>query len=529
MSPIMNLDELDIDTAQAGMASGEITARQLVEAYLERIDAIDQHGPTLRSVLEVNPDALEIAESLDRERAAARVRGPLHGLPILIKDNIDTGDRMQTTAGSLALLGSNVAGDAPVVARLRAAGAVVLGKANLSEWANFRSSRSSSGWSGRGRQTRNPYVVDRSPGGSSSGSGVAVSANLCMAALGSETDGSIMSPSSNNGIVGIKPTVGLTSGKRVVPISHTQDVVGPHARTVADAAAVLSAIAESGVDYRAGLDAGGLRDTRIGVAREFHTGYSEHTDRVFEQALEVLKDCGAELVDDVRIPGQAELRENFEDTEQRAERVVLEYELKADMAAYLATRPDAVVKSLSDLIRFNEEHADQEMPYFRQELFEASEARGSLSDELYQRALEFDLSFARRFATMLRDSRLDALVAPTNAPACVIDLLDGDRFLGGSSHAAAVGGFPLVTVPAGYALDLLPLGLDVHGCATQRGNIDQTGLRLRTGEPGAPPTAIQADHARPPVARGRISSRIEGSVAQDRRMALRTGVNSLQW
>jgi amidase len=459
----MDLEEQGIDSTQARMGSGEFTARQLVEAYLERIDAIDRHGPTLRSVLEVNPDALEIAESLDSERAAGHVRGPLHGLPVLVKDNIDTGDRMQTTAGSLALVGSSVAGDAPVVARLRAAGAVVLGKANLSEWANFRSSRSSSGWSGRGRQTRNPYVLDRSPGGSSSGSGVSVSANLCMAALGSETDGSIMSPSSDNGIVGIKPTVGLTSGKGVVPISHTQDVVGPHGRTVADAAAVLSAIAESGVDYRVGLEADGLRGARIGVARKFHTGFSEHTDRVFERSLEVLKDCGAELVDDVQIPGHAELRENFEDTERRAERVVFEFEFKAGMAAYLATRPDASVKTLADLIRFNKEHADQEMPYFQQELFEAAEARGSLSDPLYRRALEFDLGFARGFAAMLQDSHFDALVAPTNAPACVIDVLDGDRFLGGSSHAAAVGGFPLVTVPAGYALDLLPIGLTFMG------------------------------------------------------------------
>ncbi|HEY2596328.1 MAG TPA: amidase family protein, partial [Chloroflexota bacterium] len=290
MSIVMDLDELGIESVQARLASGEITARQLVEAYLERIEAIDRRGPTLRSVLELNPDALEIADGLDRDRAAGRVRGPLHGLPILVKDNIDTADRMQTTAGSLALVGARVAADAPVVARLRAAGAVLLGKTNLSEWANFRSSRSSSGWSGRGRQTRNPFVLDRSPGGSSSGSGVAVSSNLCMAALGSETDGSIMSPSSNNGIVGIKPTVGLTSGKGVVPISHTQDVVGPHARTVADAAAVLSAIAESGVDYRAGMDAGALEGARIGVARKFHTGYSEHTDRIFDHALEVLKE-----------------------------------------------------------------------------------------------------------------------------------------------------------------------------------------------------------------------------------------------
>jgi amidase len=459
----MDLDELRVDSVQARMGAGEISARELVEAYLERIEAADQRGPALRSVLEINPDALDLADALDRERAAGRVRGPLHGVPILVKDNIDTADRMQTTAGSLALVGAKVAADAPVVARLRAAGAIVLGKTNLSEWANFRSSRSSSGWSGRGRQTRNPYVLDRSPGGSSSGSGVAVSANLCLAALGSETDGSIMSPSSNNGIVGIKPTVGLTSGKGVVPISHTQDVVGPHARTVADAAAVLSTIAESGIDYRAGLEAGALKGTRIGIARKFHTGYSEHTDRVFDRALEVLKGGGAELIDDVQIPGQTELRAHFEDTEQRSERIVLEFELKADMAAYLATRTDSPVRTLADLIRFNEEHANLEMPFFRQELFEASEARGPLSEPLYQRALEFDLSFARGFAAMLRDQRFDALVAPTNAPACAIDLLDGDRFLGGSSHAAAVGGFPLVTVPAGYALDVLPLGITFMG------------------------------------------------------------------
>src|SRR5947209_5272772 len=276
----------------------------------------------------------------------------------MVKDNIDTADRMQTTAGSLALLDARVEADAPVVARLRQAGAVLLGKTNLSEWANFRSTRSSSGWSGRGRQTRNPYVLDRSPGGSSSGSGVAVAANLCVAALGTETDGSIMSPSSANGIVGIKPTVGLTSREGVIPISHSQDSVGPHARTVADAAAVLSAIAERGLDYAQYLDPRALSRARIGVARTFHTGYSEHTDRVFERALEVLRQCGAEVVDDVDIPGHAEVRANFEDTEHRAERTVMEYEFKADIAAYLATRPDAPVHTLADLIRFNDEHAD---------------------------------------------------------------------------------------------------------------------------------------------------------------------------
>ena len=455
--PQFELEELTLQTIQSQLATGAISAQALTEAYLERIEQIDRSGPTLRSVIETNPDALAIAEALDRERVEGHVRGPLHGVPVMVKDNIDTADRMQTTAGSLALVGAGVSHDAPVVGKLREAGAVLLGKTNLSEWANFRSTRSSSGWSGRGRQTRNPYVLDRNPGGSSSGSGVAVSANLCLAALGSETDGSIMSPSSNNGVVGIKPTVRLTSQSGVVPISHTQDVVGPHARTVRDAATVLTAIAESGLDYTESLDAAGLRGARIGVARKFHTGYSEHTDHVFENALRILKDCGAELIEDVEIPGQKALRDNFEDTERRAELVLMQFELKANMAAYLATRSGTSMRTLADLIRFNEEHASEEMPYFRQELFEAAEARGPLADPLYQRALEFDLTFARGFETFLKD--FDALVAPTNAPAWVIDLVDGDRFLGSSSQAAAVGGFPLVTVPAGYAFDVLPLGL----------------------------------------------------------------------
>ncbi|MBV8718377.1 MAG: amidase [Chloroflexi bacterium] len=459
----MELEEATLDQLSARMASGELTARALAEAYLERIEAIDRNGPALRSVLEVNPDAREIADALDRERTQGHVRGPLHGMPVMVKDNIDTADRMQTTAGSLALLGAKVERDAPVVAKLRAAGAVLLGKTNLSEWANFRSSRSSSGWSGRGRQTRNPYVLDRSPGGSSSGSGVSVSANLCLAALGTETDGSIMSPSSNNGVVGIKPTVGLTSRQGVIPISHTQDTVGPHARTVADAAAVLSAIAESGIDYRDYLDAGGLRDARIGVARKFHTGYSEHTDRVFEQAVEVLKRCGADVVDEVQIPGQKAIRDNFEDTELRAERIVMEFEFKAGIEAYLDSRPFATVRCLADLIRFNEERAQEEMPYFRQELWEAAEKRGSLTDALYQRALEHNLQFARGFEAFLKDQRFDALIAPTNSPAWTIDLFDGDKFLGSSSSAAAVGGFPLVTVPAGLVSGLLPIGLTFMG------------------------------------------------------------------
>jgi amidase len=465
--PLIELLELTVDTLRAAYAARQVSVREVVEAYLARIEQIDRNGPTLRSVIEVNPDALAIAEALD----AGPERGPLHGVPIVLKDNIDTGDRMQTTAGSLALVGKPSPLDAPVARKLRDAGAVIIAKSNLSEWANFRSTRSSSGWSGRGRQTRNPNVLDRSPGGSSSGSGVAVSANLCMAALGSETDGSIMSPSSNNGVVGIKPTVGLTSRQGVIPISHTQDTVGPHARTVADAALVLTAIAESGTDYRAYLDPNGLRNKRIGVARTHHTGYSEHTDRVFETALRVLRDCGAELVDDVEIPGRADLREKFVSTDDTSERLILEYEFKADIAAYLATRPGCGFGTLADLIRFNQEHAAEEMPYFGQESWLAANDRGPLTDDLYCRALEQSKQFATGFAEFFADQRFDALVAPTNAPAWVIDLLDGDRHLGGSSQPAAVAGFPLLTVPAGYVLDALPIGLTFMGPAHSEGTL----------------------------------------------------------
>jgi amidase len=457
------LEEITIDELQARQARGEVTAAGLVEAYLERIESVDRRGPRLRSILEINPEAERIAADLDAERASGRVRGLLHGIPILLKDNIDTADRMQTTAGSLALLDVPVTRDAPVARRLRAAGAVILGKTNLSEWANFRSTRSSSGWSARGRQTRNPFVLDRSPGGSSSGSGVAVAANLAAAALGTETDGSIMSPSSNNGVVGIKPTVGLTSREGVVPISHSQDTVGPHARTVQDAALVLTAIAEDGVDYTAGLRPDALRGKRVGVSREIHTGYSEHTDAVFEHALDVLRECGAELLDDVRLPGHAALRGNFEDADSSSELIVLEYEMKADLARYLATRPGSPVGSLADVIRFNEDHAAQEMPYFRQERFVRCDARGDLTDGLYQRAVDYNRDFGRRFAALFEEQGLSAIVAPTNAPAWAIDLVDGDHFLGASSQVAAVCGFPLVTVPAGYAFDRLPLGLTFMG------------------------------------------------------------------
>jgi amidase len=461
----VELEEVTLDALQAQMSSGALTARALAEAYLRRIEAIDRAGPTLRSIIETNPDALDIADALDRERAQGNVRGPLHGIPIVLKDNIDTADRMQTTAGSLALLDARVAADAAVARKLRAAGAVLLAKSNMSEWANFRSTRSSSGWSGRGRQTRNPFVLDRSPGGSSSGSGVAVSANLCAAALGTETDGSIMSPSSASGIVGIKPTVGLTSRQGVIPISHTQDTVGPHARTVADAAAVLSAIAESGTEYRQNLDPTALRGARIGIARKFHSGYSEHTDRVFEHALDVLRKSGATLIDNIEIPGHAELRAKDPVEDITTEGLVLQYEFKADLAAYLALRPAARIRSVADLIRFNLEHAVDEMPYFAQELLEQSAARGPLTDAAYVQALQAGKAFGRGFAALFDDQDLAALVAPTNAPAWAIDLFDGDRHLGGSAQAAAVAGFPLVTVPAGFVADRLPLGLTFMGPA----------------------------------------------------------------
>jgi len=459
----LDLEEITIATLQGRLASGALTGRQLVEAYLARIETIDRAGPTLRSIIEINPDALEIADKLAAERADGRVRGPLHGIPIVLKDNVDTADRMQTTAGSLALLDAPVVRDAPITEKLRAAGAVILAKANMSEWANYRSTRSSSGWSGRGRQTRNPFVLDRSPGGSSSGSGVAVSANLCMAAIGTETDGSIMSPSSASGIVGIKPTVGLTSREGVIPISHTQDSVGAHARTVADAATLLSAIANSGTDYRQFLQAEGLDGARIGIARKFHTGYSEHTDRVFEQALEVLRQAGATLVEDVEIVGHADLREHFKDTDQTAESLIMQFEFQADLAQYLVSRPGAAPRNLADVIRFNEEHAEQEMPYFGQERLVQSQARGPLTDALYLSALDATQTFTRSFARLFDEHHLSALVAPTNAPAWVIDLFNGDRVLGGSAQAAAMAGFPLITVPAGFVADLLPIGLTFMG------------------------------------------------------------------
>ncbi|MGI8554188.1 MAG: amidase [Dehalococcoidia bacterium] len=465
------VEEATIAELQAAMTAGSVTSRGLVQVYLGRIEAIDRAGPKLNSVLEINPDALEIAEALDRERQEKGVRGPLHGIPILIKDNIDTADRMHTTAGSLALMDAKPLQDATVARKLREAGAVILGKTNLSEWANFRSTHSSSGWSGRGGQCRNAYAQDRTPGGSSSGSGVAIAANLAAASIGTETNGSIMSPASQASLVGIKPTVGLVSRAGIIPISHSQDTAGPMTRSVADAAILLGAIA--GVDPRdpatagAGghtedftqfLDPDGLRGARIGVARKTYFGYSEKTDAVAEQALTTLSRLGAEVIDPADIP----TAEAFRDAPTTD---VLLWEFKADINAYLAgLGPNAPMRTLQDLIAFNNRHADRELPYFGQELFERSQAKTDLSDPEYLEALEKIQRLAREqgIDAVMDQHQLDAIVAPTNAPAWMIDLIDGDHRIGGSSTPAAVSGYPSITVPAGYTHGL-PIGLSFIG------------------------------------------------------------------
>src|SRR3954453_7617642 len=415
------LEEATVGELQDAMAAGRYTSRRLVELYTERISAIDRSGPTLRSVIELNPDALAIADGLDAERKTGGVRGPLHGIPVLVKDNIDTADRMMTTAGSLALEGSAAPHDAFIIARLRAAGAVILGKTNLSEWANFRSTKSTSGWSGRGGQVSNPYALDRNPCGSSSGTGAAVAANLSTIGVGTETDGSIVCPSGVNGLVGIKPTIGLVSRTGIVPISHTQDTAGPMARTVADAALLLGAMtgvdradaatagsaSHSARDYTRSLDAGALKGARIGVARKQYFGYSSAADRLIEQAIADMKAQGAVIVDPADIPTAAKM--------DGCELDVLLYELKADLNAYLKDRPSAPVHSLEEIIAFNEREKAREMPYFGQELFLTAQKKGPLTTPAYRTALTRCRALARTQgidATLAR-YRLDAIVAPT--------------------------------------------------------------------------------------------------------------------
>ncbi|HEX7572127.1 MAG TPA: amidase [Bacteroidota bacterium] len=470
--PASELDEKTIGDLEGGMKSGKYTARSITESYIAQIEAIDRQGPQLRSVIELNPDALSIADSLDRERKEKGPRGPLHGIPVLIKDNIDTSDRMATTAGSLALVGSKPPEDAFLVKQLRRAGAIILGKTNLSEWANIRSNHSTSGWSGRGGLTKNPYALDRNTSGSSSGSAAAVTASLCTVAVGTETDGSIVSPCSINGIVGIKPTVGLVSRTGIIPISHSQDTAGPMARTVRDAAILLGALTgiddqdkgsgeSSGkalADYTQHLNAQGLKGARIGVVRKYF-GFLDKVDVVINRALEVLKAQGAVLVD----PADIETIGKFDDTEN----TVLFYELKADLNAYLARLgPGAPVHTLKEIIEYNERNRGREMPYFAQESFLKAEAKGSLTEKEYLDALDADRRLSRKegIDAVMDKFNLDALVAPTDGPAWVTDLIDGDHYIGGSSTAAAVAGYPSVTVPAGFVFGL-PVGISFFGRA----------------------------------------------------------------
>ena len=472
--PAFELDEATIADLQKRMASGADSARTLVAKYSVRVEALDRKGPELRAVLELDPDAPAIADRLDAERKAGKVRGPLHGIPILLKDNVGTADRMNTTAGSLALVGATPAADAFLVKRLRDAGAVLLGKTNLSEWANFRSTHSSSGWSGRGGQCRNPYALDRNPSGSSSGSGAAVAASLAAAAIGSETDGSIVSPSNNCGLVGVKPTLGLVSRTGVIPIAHSQDTAGPMARRVMDAAILLTAIAghdpqdpatkavagRAAIDYAKLLEgATRLDGVRIGVPRKKLFGQSPAADALVEAALADLKKLGAVIVDpaDIATLGETDDSE-FE---------VLLYEFKADLNAYLSGLGGKTrYKTLKDLIRFNEENRDREMPYFGQEIFEKAEAKGPLTEKAYLDALEKDLRLTRQegIDKTMDEHKLDALVAPTSGPASLIDLVNGDYGPGGSSSFPAIAGYPDVSVPCGFFRGL-PVGMSIFGRA----------------------------------------------------------------
>ena len=471
-SAAFELEEATIETLQKGMGEGRYTARRIAQLYLDRIAELDRQGPLIRSVIELNPDALAIADTLDAERTARGSRGPLHGIPVLLKDNIDTADRMATSAGSLALASSIAAQDSTVARRLREAGAVILGKTNLSEWANFRSTRSSSGWSGRGGQTRNPYVLDRNPCGSSSGSGAAIAANFAAIAVGTETDGSIVCPANNCGLVGIKPTVGLVSRAGIIPISVTQDTAGPMTRTVADAAHLLNALqgvddrdpatralaARPRQDFAAALVPGALRGARLGVARNFF-GFSAAVDAQLEEALSALKAEGAVLVDPANFPTAGQFDE--------AEFEVLLYEFKDGLNAYLAgLGPQARQKTLADLIAFNDREKEREMPFFGQEIFLRAQEKGPLTTPAYRNALARCRRLSRRqgIDALVAKHRLDAIIAPTGGPAWTTDHLNGDHFTGGSSTPAAVAGYPAITVPAG-AVAGLPIGLSFFGPA----------------------------------------------------------------
>jgi amidase len=479
----LRIEEATVAQLQAAMASGRLSSEALTRFYIGRILAFDQDGPGVNSVMELNPDALAAARHADALRRQGRVLGPLHGIPVLLKGNIDTGDRMQTTAGSFGLKGAPAPRDSTVAAKLRAGGAVILGKTNLSEWANFRSFNSTSGWSAVGGQTHNPYGLNRNPCGSSSGSGAAASANFAAVSLGTETDGSIVCPGNANGVVGIKPTVGLTSRAGVVPISHTQDTVGTHGRSLADAAAVLGALtgpdsrdpqtaASAGHffrNYSQFINPNGLAGARIGVGRQF-TGVTPETDAVFEDALQAMRDAGATLVD-VEIPSFDEFNAD------QSEIIVLIFEFKRDLNAYLATRSGVPVGTLADVIQFNLDHAEEELKFFGQELMELAEGE-VFTEAQYQEALIRgpQLAGPQGIDATLAANNVQAIVAPTNTPAWPTDLINGDAFLFGSSGFAAVAGYPLVTVTGGFAFDL-PVGITFMASAWS----EPTLIRLASG------------------------------------------------
>jgi amidase len=467
-------DEISIGDLQSLMDEGAESSVSITSKYLDRIRATNQDGPELRAIIELNPDALDIAEQLDVERRSTGPRGPLHGIPVVLKDNIETADRMTTTAGSFALEGSIASEDSEVAARLRAAGAVLLAKANLSEWANFRSSRSTGGWSARGGLCVNPYALDRNACGSSSGSGVAVSANLCPVAIGTETDGSVVCPSSITGIVGIKPSLGLVGQKRIIPIVHTQDTAGPMARTVEDVAIVLTAMSSDGRDYAADLDPGALQGARIGAARKY-LGYHPAVDAIFEDALAALSEAGAVIVDPADLPTHGEWGS--------AEYEVLLYEFKHDLNQYLnGLNPAVQVRSLEDLIKFNEEHSDLEMPYFGQERLLDAVEKGPLTDQAYLEALEKcrRLTRAEGIDSLMDSEKLDAIVAPTTGPAWVNDLVMGGHRSHGASSAAAVSGYPSITVPSGFVHGL-PVGLLFFGRAASDKKLIQFAYAFEQG------------------------------------------------
>jgi len=472
----MILPEWTIPELQEKMKSGELTAHQLADLYLQRIADVDKEGPYINSIIELNPDVLEIADGLDAERKAGKIRSAMHGIPVLLKDNISTHDRMQTTAGSLALEGNIAAKDAFIVRQLRKAGALILGKTNLSEWANFRGKPSVSGWSSRGGLTRNPYALDRSACGSSSGSGAAIAANLAMVAVGTETDGSIICPSQTNGIVGIKPTLGLLSRSGIIPIAHSQDTPGPMARTVTDAAILLGVM--TGIDkldsatgsskkrsfsnYAKFLDLDGLKGARIGVARNM-AGTNPRIIKIFEQCIEVMRQLGAVIIDPANVP-------NF-DKFSTTEMEVLHYEFKADLNKYLKSLgKGARVHSIADVIKFNTENEDRVLPYFGQEHMLTAQEKGSLSDKKYKTALAKNLRLARKegINVAMRKYKLDAIVVPSGGPAWMIDLANGDAINWDmeSTSPAAVAGYPHITVPAGYVFGL-PVGISFFAKAWQ--------------------------------------------------------------